>query len=189
MTVQLPVASAPATYADIEALPPHVIGQIVYGALHAHPRPAPKHALAASVLTGELVSPYGRGKGGPGGWIILAEPELHIGGHVLVPDLAGWRRERMSELPETAYFETVPDWCGEVLSPSTARLDRGDKRQAYAEIGVRYLWHIDPAAQTLEAFELKDGAWMLLGSRGSGDTCDLLPFDAVPFALDLLWTL
>jgi Uma2 family endonuclease len=181
--------AVPATYADIEALPPHMTGQIVYGALHAHPRPAPKHALAASVLTGELLSPYGRGKGGPGGWIILIEPELHIDGHVLVPDLAGWRRERMPALPDTAYFETVPDWCCEVISPSTARLDRGEKRQVCAEIGVTHLWHIDPAAKTLEAFVLKDGAWMLLGARGEGDVADLPPFDAVPVEMDALWTL
>ena len=180
---------APATYADIEALPPYVTGQIVYGVLHAHPRPAPPHIQIASILGGELFGPFSRGRGGPGGWIIYDEPELRIGGHVLVPDLAGWRRERMPELPEMAWFGTVPDWCCEVVSPSTARLDRGAKRDAYAEIGVAHLWHIDPAARTLEAFTLKDGAWVLDGTRSAGQSCDRPPFDAVPFDLDSLWTL
>jgi len=189
MNVQLPVTARPATYADIEALPPHVTGQIVHGVLHAHPRPAPPHIQIASNLGMEIGPPFMRGRGGPGGWIIYDEPELRIDGHVLVPDLAGWRRERMPELPETAWFETVPDWCCEVISPSTARLDRGGKRQAYAEIGVAHLWHIDPAGKTLEVFVLKDGMWMLGGTRGEGETCDLPPFADVPFALDILWTL
>ena len=107
-----------ATYADIEALPPNMVGQILYGVLHAHPRPAPKHARASSRLGGELDGPFDRGRGGPGGWIILDEPELHLGANVLVPDLAGWRRERLPRLPATTYFETAPDW---VRVPVTTR--------------------------------------------------------------------
>ncbi len=181
MTAQTKPASA--TYADIEALPQHVAGQIVYGALHTHRPGSPRHVHAASRLCGELMGI------GDAQYVIFPKVEIRWNGHVIVPDIACWHRERMISLPDTAYLETVPDWICEVLCPSTNRLDRVEKRALYAEMGVMHLWHIDPAAQTLEAFELKDGAWMLLGSRGSGDTCDLLPFDAVPFALDLLWTL
>jgi Uma2 family endonuclease len=113
-------SSAPkaARYEDLFDLPPHVVGEIVFRVLHTHPRPAPRHAQAASTLGEELGPPFERGRGGPGGWLILDEPELHLGKHVLVPDLAGWRRERMPELPiDVPYFTVVPDWLCEVLSP------------------------------------------------------------------------
>ena len=110
----------PAAYADIEALPANMVGQILYGSLHAHPRPAPRDARASTRMSTELEEPFDRGRGGPGGWAILFEPELHLGPRVVVPDIAGWRREWMPALPETAYFETAPDWVCEVLSPSTA---------------------------------------------------------------------
>jgi len=120
-----------ATYDDLLALPAHTIGQILFGVLHAHPRPAPKHAQASSTLGEVLGPPFKRGRGGPGGWLILDEPELHLGPHVIVPDLAGWRRERMPEMPvDKAHFEMAPDWVCEVLSVSTAPLDRGDKLKA-----------------------------------------------------------
>lgn len=189
MTLPLPVAARRATYADIEALPENLVGEIVHGALHTHPRPAPKHALAHSTLISKIASRYHGDGASPGGWIILTEPELHIGGHVLVPDLAGWRKERMSALPETAYFETVPDWICEILSPSTARLDRTEKRDLYARMGVPFLWHIDPVARIFEAFELREGQWLLTGTRSGDDTCDVPPFDAAPFDLGALWTL
>ena len=144
----------PATYADIEALPPHVTGEILYGVLHSHPRPAPRHSMAASVLGAEMIGPFQKGRGGPGGWIILDEPELHLGPHVVVPDIAGWRRERMPKLPETAYFETAPDWVCGVLSPSTARIDRTDKLAIYAADGVGHCWLVDPDARTLEVMAL-----------------------------------
>src|SRR5688572_12274295 len=143
-----------ASYEDLLRLPSHVIGQLVYGVLHVHPRPAPRHARASTALTEELGPPFNRGRGGPGGWIILYEPEVHLGPHVLVPYLAGWRRERMPELPvDTAYIELTPDWVCEVLSPSTAALDRGDKRRVYAAFGVPHLWLVDPEAKTLEVYE------------------------------------
>ncbi|WP_375457855.1 Uma2 family endonuclease [uncultured Enterovirga sp.] len=122
----------PATYADIEALPEHLVGEIIDGMLETYPRPRPRHGAAASALSYELTGPFQRGRGGPGGWVFIVEPELHLGHQVVVPDLAGWRRERLTELPDTAYLETAPDWVCEVLSPSTARVDRGAKRRIYA---------------------------------------------------------
>lgn len=179
-----------ASYDDILALPPHVTGQILFGVLHVFPRPAPKHALAASVLGGELGPPFHRGRGGPGGWIILDEPELHLSGHVLVPDMAGWRRERMPEMPvDKAYFSVAPDWACEILSPSTAAVDRGDKRAVYASEGVGHLWFIDPEARTLEVPEL-DGPTYRVHAVFSGDAkVRAEPFDAIELDLAALWAL
>ncbi len=129
----------PATYADIEALPPNLVGEIIFGALHTHARPSPRHAVAAGELQLEIGNPFGRGRGGPGGWIFIVEPELHLGPHVVLPDIAGWRRERLTPFPETAFIETPPDWLAEVLSPSTQAVDRTDKLAVYAEFGVKHL--------------------------------------------------
>jgi Uma2 family endonuclease len=109
----------PATYADVLAAPDHVVAEILDGELHLSPRPAPRHAAASSGLGGALHGPFDRGRGGPGGWRILDEPELHLGADVVVPDLAGWRRTRLPRLPDEAYFTLAPDWICEVVSPST----------------------------------------------------------------------
>jgi Uma2 family endonuclease len=137
-----------ATYADLLALPDDVIGQIVDGDLYSMPRPAIPHQLTSSNLGGELDAPFRKGRGGPGGWWFLDEPELHLGRHVLVPDLAGWRRERVPSLPPDPYLTITPDWVCEVLSPSTARLDRIKKLRIYAEEAVGHAWLVDPALET-----------------------------------------
>ncbi len=189
MPTQLTAARAtrPASYQDVVDAPSNVVAEIVGGELHTHPRPAPLHAYASSRLGVELGNPFGSGRGGPGGWWIIDEPELHLGGDVLVPDLAGWRRERMPEPPRTAYFTVAPDWACEVLSPSTRALDQGAKRAIYAREKVSYLWFVDPDARTLEAFELQDGRWMLLDTlTGDAEVC-LPPFDAVRLSLGELW--
>jgi Uma2 family endonuclease len=142
-----------ATYQDIIDLPENRVGEIINGQLEAHPRPAPKHAVASSSLGAELVSPFQKGRGGPGGWWIIDEPECHLGAHVLVPDLAGWLRQRMPALPKTDWFDIVPDWVCEIVSSSTARLDRIVKMPLYAHLGVAHLWLIDPDLQTLEVYQ------------------------------------
>jgi Uma2 family endonuclease len=142
----------PATYADLEALPEHVVGEILDGALIVSPRPASPHALAASRLGFELGGPFDRGKGGPGGWVILDEPELHLGPQVIVPDLAGWRRERMPRVPDVPFFELAPDWVCEVPSPSTAGIDRSRKMRHCGRARVQHVWLVDPLATTLEVF-------------------------------------
>jgi Uma2 family endonuclease len=177
-----------ARYEDLLALPENVIGQIVFGVLHAQPRPTPRHAQAASTLGEELGPPFKRGRGGPGGWIILDEPELHLGPHVLVPDLVGWRRERMPELPvDKPYFELSPDWVCEVLSPSTASLDRGDKLKVYGAFAVRHVWFVDPEARTLEILEHDPKGYRVI-EVFSGDTkVRAIPFDAIELELGALW--
>ncbi|GJD35733.1 Uma2 family endonuclease [Methylobacterium aerolatum] len=177
----------PATYADLEAVPPHLVAEIVDGVLETHPRPRPRHASVAIGLGAELQFPYGRGRGGPGGWVFMAEPELHLGYDVVVPDLAGWRRERMPVEPDKAYIETPPDWVGEILSPSTRRLDLGPKRRIYAEAEVPFLWFLDPDERTLEPFALTGGRWLLLGTVVGGESVSLAPFDAITFPLDDLF--
>jgi Uma2 family endonuclease len=177
----------PASYEDLFDLPENLVGEIINGRLVTHPRPAPRHARAYSGIGGNLFDPFDRGRGGPGGWWILDEPELHIGGHILVPDLAGWRRERMQTLPDTAWFEMVPDWVCEVLSPGTAKIDRVEKMPIYAAIGAQYAWLVDPDLRTLEACQNQDGRWLLIGVFKEADPVQVAPFDAVPFDLAALW--
>ena len=179
----------PATYADLEALPVNRVGEIVGGVLHATPRPALPHAAASSALGEELGPPFKRGKGGPGGWIILDEPELHFGDDVLVPDLAGWRRERMPVEPvaDTPFLSIAPDWVCEVLSPSTARLDRVKKWRSYLRERVKWLWLIDPMGRTLEAYQLEGDQYQSAGTWEAGERARIVPFDALELELDLLW--
>ena len=176
-----------ATYADLEAVPPHLVAEILFGALVTHPRPVLKHAIAHSNLGAELNLPFRRGKGGPGGWLFANKPELHLGPHVVVPDLAGWRLERLPALPETAWIEVVPDWICEILSPSTEAYDKGAKRGIYAAHGLKHYWLLDPRAEVLEAFELRDGQWVLLNTFSGADDVIAAPFAAVPFPLSALW--
>jgi len=178
----------PATYQDVLDAPEHMVAELIRGALHLQPRPAPRHARSSSVLGIEVGGPFDRGRGGPGGWWILDEPELHLGEDVVVPDLAGWRRERMPALPDAAWFELAPDWVCEVLSPGTRRLDLTDKRDIYGASGVGHLWLIDPIDRTLEAFERRDGAWVLIAAIAGEAEVRIPPFDAVTFPLGALWT-
>ena len=176
-----------ANYADLEAVPEHLVAEIIDGTLETHPRPRLRHGLAASRLGGELYGPFDRGRGGPGGWTILDEPELHLGVHVVVPDLAGWRRPRLPAEPDAAFIKIPPDWVCEILSPSTRRLDRGAKRRIYAEAGVGHFWLLDPTGGELEAFALANGQWVLLGTVQRGEPVALPPFDAITFPLDDLF--
>ena len=176
-----------ATYRDVLDAPPHKVAEVIAGTLHTHPRPAARHVWASSRLGGRLDGPFNPGVGGPGGWWIVFEPELHLGEDIVVPDLAGWRRETMPEYPDAAYFTIAPDWISEVLSPSTRRLDKGEKRDLYAREGVRQLWFVDPDARTLEAFELQKGRWLLLATLAGDAPVSLPPFDAITFPLDALW--
>ena len=176
-----------ATYEDLLQVPEHLVAEILGGELHTHPRPTPKHARASSILGGLFTGPFDLGSGGPGGWWILDEPELHLADDIMVPDLAGWRRERMPELPEIAWFELAPDWACEVLSPSTAKDDRALKMPRYARYRVAHFWLIDPIVRTLEAYELRDGQWSLLTTLKDDEAVRLAPFEAIEFSLRDLW--
>ena len=182
-----PGVTGRATYQDVLDAPPHRVAEIIEGTLYTNPRPAAPHALASSVLGRRVGSAYHDKIGGPGGWWIIFEPELHLGQDILVPDLAGWRRERMPEYPDTAYFSLAPDWVCEVLSPSTRRLDLRGKRPIYTREGVPHLWLVDPADRALEAFALRGGEWVLIASAKDDEPVCIRPFDAVTFSLGDLW--
>lgn len=180
---------APATYADLCRVPAPLLAELIEGELHTQPRPRPRHALAGGRLYRALEEGHGQGFRNPGGWIFLIEPELHLDGQVLVPDIAGWRRERLPELPETAGITVLPDWVCEVLSPSTLRTDRLLKMPLYARLGLPYLWLVHPGEQTLDAYARSaNGHWELQGSGVGEDAVQLPPFAEVPLALDALWT-
>jgi Uma2 family endonuclease len=176
-----------ATYADVEALPDGMVGELIGGALYAHARPAAPHASVHSRL-GFLLGPaFDRGVGGPGGWLILHEPELRFDADVLVPDLAGWRRERMPRRPDVPYFTLAPDWICEVLSPATRRVDRMLKLPVYARVGVRHAWLVDPIDRSIEVFRLGEAGWIVTRGAGEGEPVGLEPFDALPLDLTYLW--
>ncbi|HEY5959053.1 MAG TPA: Uma2 family endonuclease [Polyangiaceae bacterium] len=176
-----------ATYEDLLTVPDHLVAELIEGHVITSPRPASRHARAASGLGGELYGPFQRGRGGPGGWIILDEPELHLGSNVVVPDLAGWRRERMPEMPDVAAFDLAPDWICEVLSPSTQALDRADKVPLYARSQVPFVWLLDPLAQTLEAYRLEGTLYLLLGTWRGNATVGAEPFESYRLELGVLW--
>ncbi len=176
-----------ATYDDLLALPDHVVGEIVKSELHVSPRPTIPHAHVASTLGMDIGSSFQRGKGGPGGWWILFEPELHLGSDVLVPDLAGWRRERMPVVPRAPFLELAPDWICEVISPSSARLDRTGKLPVYARAGVDFAWLLDPDARTLEVFRREGDRWLLLSTHAGAEVVRAEPFAALELELGALW--
>ncbi|HEY2366956.1 MAG TPA: Uma2 family endonuclease [Polyangiaceae bacterium] len=190
-----------ATYEDVLAAPRHIVAEVLFGVFYTFPRPAAKHARASSHLGGELYGPFNRGRGGPGGWIILDEPELHFGGKddedIVVPDLAGWRRERMREVPDVVFFTLAPDWVCEVLSDSTRAIDRSEKMKIYARERVPHLWFVDPIARTLEVFQLVTrkktkrakaaATWNLLGVWRDDARVRAEPFDAIELELGSLW--
>ena len=172
---------------DFAAVPDHKVAEIVDGELYVSPRPASPHARATSVLGVRIGGPFDQGLGGPGGWWILDEPELHLGEDVLVPDLAGWRCERMPVVPSAPYFTIAPDWVCEVVSPSTERLDRRRKQPAYAREGVGHLWLVNPLARTLEVHRLTPEGWLLVATHADAERLRAEPFAAVELELGGLW--
>jgi Uma2 family endonuclease len=176
-----------ATYDDLREVPDNLVAEMFDGELYASPRPAIRHAHAASMLGGKLMEPFHGGRNGPGGWVILDEPELHLGNDVLVPDLAAWRRGRMPEAPDEAYVTLAPDWVCEVLSPSTETLDRGKKLRLYARENVAHVWLVDPLRQTLEVLSLESGTWTVLAVHEGRAGVRAAPFDAIELELGALW--
>lgn len=179
--------AALATYADVESLPEHMVGEVVRGVLHANPRPAGPHAVTATALGEELGPPFRRGRGGPGGWVILDEPELHLAEDIVVPDLAGWRRDRQVDFA-TAYFTDPPDWLCEVLSRSTEALDRTEKMPLYARHRVLHVWFANPIVKTLEVYRLDGSTYRSVAAFTGDAMVRAEPFDAIELDLSALWT-
>ncbi len=178
---------ARATYEDVLNAPENKVAEILDGELFLSPRPASPHAVASSRLGSDVMALFDRGRGGPGGWWILNEPELHFGEDVVVPDIAGWRRERMPSIPQVPYFTMAPDWVCEVLSPSTERIDRAKKLRIYAAAGVAHAWLLDPLQRTLEVLRLNEGAWTIVSVFAGSEMVRAEPFAAVELDLGGLW--
>ncbi len=176
-----------ATYQDVLDAPPGVVAEIVNGELSCLPRPGPRHARATTVTSGRLRGYFDPDDGGPGGWQIVVEPELHLRDEILVPDIGGWRVASLPSLATEAFFAVPPDFVFEVLSPSTRRHDLVDKRASYARWGVEWLWFIDPDASTLEAFRLADGKYVLDGAWGGDTVVHAEPFPLATMNLARLW--
>ncbi|HUO83762.1 MAG TPA: Uma2 family endonuclease [Thermoanaerobaculia bacterium] len=175
------------TYEDVLNAPEDRVAEIVEGDFYSSPRPAIRHARIKAILTAEIVDAFDRGRTGPGGWWILPEPEIHLLPDILVPDLAGWRRERLAHLPDAPAFTLVPDWVCEILSPSTWDLDRRKKFPAYAGHRVEWLWLVDPSARRLEVYRLDRDRWRHVTTHeGRGHAC-AEPFDAIEIELGALW--
>ncbi len=189
MAKPAPLDRRQALYDAYCAVPRHQHAEIIGGTLYVLPRPAPRHANATSVLGGELNGAFQRGRGGPGGWWVLFEPELQLVDlEPMVPDLAGWRVERMPSLPDTAYFSIAPDWICEVLSKSTEAIDRNEKLPRYAAHGVSHVWLIDPIARTLEVYTLGDDhRWREVRVFDGDRRIRVEPFAAIELDLGALW--
>lgn len=169
-------------------MPGHLVAELLFGVLHTHPRPAVPHARASSRLGSTLGGPFDVGRGGPGGWVLLDEPELHLGEDVVVPDLAGWRRARMPKVPlDQASIALAPDWICEVLSPSTQGVDRADKMAIYARESVHHAWLMDPIARTLEVYRLEHDAWLRVTAHRDAAIVRLEPFEALEIDLSDFW--
>lgn len=176
-----------ASYEDVLSAPEHLIAEIIDGELVLQPRPAGRHSAVTSALGEELGPPFKRGRGGPGGWLILDEPELHLASDVVVPDLAGWRRDRLPRIGDEAYFELAPDWVCEVLSPSTEKRDRASKLSIYAREHVANAWLINPSQRTLEVLRLSGERWLTLAVHHDDQRVRAEPFDAIELDLSVLW--
>jgi Uma2 family endonuclease len=188
-TLELPPPGQ-ATYADLEALPERYVGEIINGTLYAQARPASPHARAATRLGIQIGQPFDCEPGGPdepGGWWILFEPELHFGADVLVPDIAGWRREHLPTIPNVPWFELAPDWVCEVASPSTAQIDRGLKLAVYRRVGVQHVWLVEPLARRIEVLRWTEQGWLLVGNYFNEEVLGIEPFAALPLRLAELW--
>ena len=181
-------AKKKATYQDLYDIPENTTGEIIDGELLVHPRPSRRHIHAASSLDITIGAPYQFGReAGPGGWIIHVEPEIQLGEHTMVPDLAGWRKERFPVEEETNWISVAPDWVCEILSPSTYRLDKMKKMPIYADHGVAHLWFIDPVQKTLDTYRLESNRWFFSAGFYGNDRVRAEPFQETEFDLEDLW--
>lgn len=176
-----------ATYNDLYSIPENMIGEIINGDLIVSPRPSRKHGYTASIIGNELGPPYNMGRGGPGGWIIIGEPEISFSDNILVPDLAGWRKERFPESEDHNWISVSPDWVCEIVSQRSVRIDRVKKMGIYAQHRVGYYWIVDPTTKTLETLKNEAGRWLILGTYAEDDKVRAEPFQGVEIDLNSLW--
>jgi len=176
-----------ASYDDLYNIPENTTGEIIDGELIVSPRPSPEHMFTSSNLGLEIGPPYARGRGGPGGWIILYETEIKLDEDVFVPDLAGWKKERFSKPKDQNWVSVAPDWVCEVLSPGSIRHDRITKARTYARHRIPYFWLLDPRNKTLDVFRLEAGKWIPIGVYAEADKVRAEPFQEIEIDLGNLW--
>ena len=182
-----PPPPRPATRAELDELPDDVEGEIIKGRLHVMPKPRPRHVNIAGLIGMLVGPPFQLGVNGPGGWWILVEPGIELPEAAEIgPDVAGWRRERLPELPENP-ISVVPDWVCEVLSPTTRRHDMSVKRPFYAKVGVRWMWIVDPEPQLLTVSRLYDGRWSEMATFAGEVRVRAEPFEGVELDLSTWW--
>ena len=182
-----------AAFADA---PETMVAEILDGELHTMPRPRPRHGRAATRLVGQLTSfddDPGEPGASPGGWVLLLEPEIHLGPKPdkVVPDVAGWRRERLPPFvfddDAPGAITIAPDWVCEVLSDRTERIDRGKKMRIYRREGVRHVWLLSTTLETLEVYRLDAGNWTLAETFEGNGVVRAEPFDALGLSLGRFW--
>jgi len=173
-----------ATVEELLTLPDDARAELIEGSIVHLPPPLPEHGHGKGAVIHYIGGPFDHddGRGGPGGWWILSEIDVEIGGDVVRPDVVGWRRERLPAPWGMRPIRVAPDWICEALSPSNERHDRVYKMNLYARGGVGFYWILDPAERILEAFELREGGWTLVG-----DKARVRPFEAVEIELDRLF--
>ena len=179
----------PPTLADLDALPPGIVGEIIEGVLYTMTKPRMRHQRTGTGIGGDLRGPFDLGRGGPGGWWIVAEPGIELPNDTkeISPDVAGWRRERMPEMPGDEPIRIVPDWVCEILSKTTRRHDQLVKMPYYAKVGVTYAWVVDLDARVLTAYRLEGGAWRVIGAYSDETEARIEPFDVVPLHVADWW--
>lgn len=178
----------PATYEDLLELPEHVVAELIDGQMFTQARRRARHTWAQSRLSTVIASEFEDGIGREGGWVVLGEPELHLVGSVLVPDLAAWRVDHFPRVSgDESGIDVAPDWVCELLSPSTQTKDRFLKLPRYGEAGVRWTWLVDPAAETVKVYRRDDGAWMLAQTVMSRGAVFLPPFESLEIPLEKIW--
>jgi Uma2 family endonuclease len=181
-------STKPPTLADLDALPPGIVGEIIDGVLYTMTKPRMRHQRTTARICGKLSDPFDEGNGGPGGWWIVAEPGIELPNTPEIsPDVAGWRRERMPEMPGDEPIRVVPDWTCEILSKTTRRHDLEVKMPYYAKVGVAYHWLVDLEARVLTAYRLDFSEWRVIGTYSNETEARIPPFAAVPLNVASWW--
>ena len=187
MSTTKPSPRAP-TLADIDALPPGIVGEIIEGVLYTTTKPRIRHQRTTRTIGGRIGDPFDHGRGGPGGWWIVTEPGIELPNTPEIsPDVVGWRRERMPELPVDEPIRVVPDWVCEILSPTTRRHDMLRKQPYYAKVGVPFMWLVDIEARVLTVYRLESSDWRMIGTYCDESEARIEPFDAVALELGDWW--
>jgi Uma2 family endonuclease len=187
MSTTKPSPRAP-TLADLDALPPGIVGEIIEGVLYTMTKPRMRHQRTGLEIGSGLLGPFDHGFGGPGGWWIVTEPGIELPNTPEIsPDVAGWRRERMPEMPVDEPIRLVPDWVCEILSPTTRRHDMLHKQPYYAKIGVPIMWLVDIEARVLTVHRLESSHWVTIGTYSDEIEARIAPFDAVPLNVTRWW--